>query len=452
MNIPSDHEYQSSPVQLAAPESRWPSILQLVLSLFGALSLWVAALLFIFLGVFPAPGSSAQMVNNQESAFLWAAGLAFSGLLLLPSAGYAALKLMGRPAHRFFPFSPRLAHWGVFLLVFVVFPAVLVLGYFISQGPVSWIFLPVLHILGVGIPVFVLQYLGRNGLPEESQQRSWGVFAAGLVLGPALIMLLEVTAIAALGLFVLVYVASNPALSNDLIHLMQQISSIPTDPERVYQLIEPYLFRPGSIFLGFVFLAAIVPLIEETLKPIGVWLLVGMNLKPVDGFSLGLLSGAGYAFFESLLLSAGGGEWAATVFARAGTSVVHIFTAGIMGWALVSFWKERHVLRFGLTYIGMVLIHGIWNGLTLWSSLAALRFSDQASAPLWARIGFAAPAALLVIIVILFSALIYLNRRWRHAIIHQSILEAGSELPSSQVETASTGTSEPVNNSGIEEG
>jgi hypothetical protein len=452
MNNPSDNEYQSPPHQPAAPESRWPSILQLVLSLLGALSLWVAALLFLFLSIFPSPGSNAQLVSNQASSFLWAAGLAFSGLLLLPSAGYAALKLMGKPAHRFFFFSPRFTRWGVFLLVFVAFPAVLILGYFISQGPASWFLLPVLHILGIGIPVFVLQYLGRNGLPEGSQQREWGVFAAGLVLGPALIMLLEVAAIAVLGLLVLFYVASNPALSNELILLMQRISTIPTNPERVYQLIEPYLFRPGVIFLGFVFLAAIVPLIEETLKPIGVWLLVGMKLKPVDGFSMGLLSGAGYAFFESLLLSAGGGEWAATVLARAGTSVVHIFTAGIMGWALVSFWKEQRYLRFGLAYLGMVLIHGTWNGLTLWSSLAALRFPDQASAPLWARLGFVAPAALLVIIVILFSALIYLNRRWRHAIIHQSILEAGSDLPSSQVDAASTQTSEPVNQSGIEEG
>jgi hypothetical protein len=48
-----------------------------------------------------------------------------------------------------------------------------------------------------------------------------------------------------------------------------------------------------------------------------------------------------------------------------GTGVIHILTSGLTGWALALAWRERQYLRLGLVYLGVALIHGLWNGLTL---------------------------------------------------------------------------------------
>jgi hypothetical protein len=58
---------------------------------------------------------------------------------------------------------------------------------------------------------------------------------------------------------------------------------------------------------------------------------------------------------------------------------------------------------------------------------------------------------LLVIVVVLFSALLYLNYRWRHAIIPQSIQGEDRGLPASQMYAAVTGIYEPADNPGAQE-
>jgi RsiW-degrading membrane proteinase PrsW (M82 family) len=86
-----------------------------------------------------------------------------------------------------------------------------------------------------------------------------------------------------------------------------------------------------------------------------------MPLTPVEGFTAGLLSGAGYALFESLALASGGEQWAALVFARIGTAGIHILTTGLTGWALVLAWRRRRFLRLAATYVFVVSVHGVWN-------------------------------------------------------------------------------------------
>ncbi len=113
-------------------------------------------------------------------------------------------------------------------------------------------------------------------------------------------------------------------------------------------------------------------MIEEALKPIGVWLLFGRRLTPAAGFAAGALSGAGYALIESLALTSSGEAWSSLVLARTGTSAVHILTAGLTGWALVLAWQKRRFLPLLLAYLCAVMIHGLWNGLTLMYSFNLL--------------------------------------------------------------------------------
>jgi RsiW-degrading membrane proteinase PrsW (M82 family) len=189
-----------------------------------------------------------------------------------------------------------------------------------------------------------------------------------------------------------------------------------SDPHLLLRSLAPYLARPAVIYIALVYIAGIVPLIEEVLKPLGVWLLVGRALSPAAGFAAGALSGAGYALFESLALAAGGGEeWAFQAFVRSGTGLVHIATAGLTGYALALAWRENRYIRLGVAYLLSVTLHSLWNGLTvIYSYSALLEQTGSAEAmPLVTRIGIAAPFAITYLALTCFVFLLLANRLLR---------------------------------------
>jgi hypothetical protein len=157
----------------------------------------------------------------------------------------------------------------------------------------------------------------------------------------------------------------------------------------------------------------IVPLIEEAIKPVGVWLLGVRSLTPAEGFTAGVLSGAGYALFESLALSSSAEAWAPMVFARMGAAVIHILNTGMVGWALVLAWREGRYLRLAATYLAAVLIHSLWNTLALAAALSELlkTLGGSADLPLLDLAGRTAPYALVALAVLGFFGLLWLNRR-----------------------------------------
>jgi len=155
-------------------------------------------------------------------------------------------------------------------------------------------------------------------------------------------------------------------------------------------------------------------MIEEVFKPVGAWLLVGRRMTPAEGFAAGALSGAGYALFESLMLSGGGESWMWIVLGRAGTAVLHIITSSLMGWALVQAWTHARFLRLGLVYLAAVLVHGTWNAVVIVNAYLTLSTELPASLELpgiagW--IGKAAPVILVLIATLMLSILFWANRR-----------------------------------------
>jgi RsiW-degrading membrane proteinase PrsW (M82 family) len=170
--------------------------------------------------------------------------------------------------------------------------------------------------------------------------------------------------------------------------------SYASSPEVVIRTLAPYLLQPGIAYLFFVSLAVVVPLVEEVLKPLGVWLLAACKMTPAEGFALGALSGAGYALLESLMIAIFPEQWLVAVLARIGTGLLHLVTTGMMGWALVLAWEKRAYLRLGVTYLSVVLLHSLWNGLSISSSTLPMlaSYADQAQ---WAeRLGEVAPIGL----------------------------------------------------------
>jgi hypothetical protein len=333
-----------------------------------------------------------------------------SGVLLLPSIYYGLFRAFGRPTVDTLPWLRR-THPSLWIFAF---PIILAIGYGVSQLPVlSWIALPPLHLLAVGIPVGWMLFLAVRDLPLGRSQRLWGVFDSGLVLAPALITFFELLAVIVFILLAAFYIAGQPELVGKIMSLAETIQETPPSPDVLLEEFGPYLVSPAVIFSVMIFGAVIVPLIEELIKPIGVWLLAKRRLRPAAGFAAGALSGAGYALFESLALASGGQEWTALMVARMGTASVHILTSAITGWALVQAWTRRRYLVLGLSYLTAVAIHGLWNGLTIFSAFTALAEMQNLpfEIPMATGLAMVAPTSLVILGMASLGVLILFNRK-----------------------------------------
>jgi hypothetical protein len=412
-----DPDHQHSPSGF-----HWPSVLQLGFSLIGVAALWSTAFSLVLIGVvqsFTPPAAPDKGIP----LLLMATGSALIGLLLLPSAGYTLLRLIGRaPGH------PRAPGWMRPVLVIFLLPVALGAGYWVArQDWLAWLALPPLHVLAIGIPVLWIVYLAIRGLPLGSPQRFWGLVGSGSALAPLLILLIETGALVGGIIAWTFWVSGRPDVIDELGTLVDQLEQVQLSggsPEILVQSLAPALRDPLVIFSIFAFGALVVPLIEEALKPLGAWFLAGSGIRPAEGFTAGILCGAGYALSESLLLaSSGGEEWAALVIARLGTGLIHSLTAGLMGWALALAWSERRYVRLGAAYLGAVLIHGLWNGLTLIIAFAILNeLLEQPLIELHARSEILAGTALALLGGACLAALLWINARLRREQGEQDIV------------------------------
>ena len=401
-------DHQSSPTDHKVL-THWPSFWQLVLSVLAILGLWGMALLLVLTVV-----ATLLSGSNEDSLtfMLTAAGLAASGILLIPSAGYAYMRILGRPAPDYA--LPRHTGWWILALLPVVG-----LGHFIARADaVAWLLLPPLHVIAISLSVFWLLYLGMRGISLHSSQRTWGVFDAGLIFAPLFSLVAELVLFFAAAMVVGFYLARDPIIMEQLLELSENIPFMLDPSDAVIELLEPTLMQPWLIYAGLIGGAVLIPLIEELFKPIGVWLLFGREITPAQGFAAGLLSGAGYALFESFVLSANAPEeWSLIVIARIGTSLIHILTSGLMGLALVLAWREQRYLRLALTYLMAVVIHGLWNGLVILNALPSILPDDMQYPQFLRQVGFIAPGGLLFLIVSSFILLMSANNLLRRAII-----------------------------------
>jgi hypothetical protein len=350
----------------------WPSLLQFIFSLLGALSLWAITFVLVLIGI----SALFDRISGWEEVtmvFLVAAGMFLNGALLLPSAGYALAGLLGKNL-LFPPWLERL--WRPPVLI-IFLPLIILLGALVSNIPnLAWIVLPPLHIFAVGLPVLWLTYLGRRGLSHGSPQRSWGIFASGLIIGPSMILFLELLAVMAVGVLAVLYLSTLPGFAEQIRELSEYINQYGTVPQEGLEMLTPYLSQPLIVFIIFAFIAGVVPIIEEILKPVGVWIFATRITSPSQGFVAGLISGAGFALFENLMLSTLGGDWAPTVLLRIATGLLHIITAGLMGWALSLAWLQGRFFRLAFSFLTVVFIHSFWNALALLSAAEVFGLGD----------------------------------------------------------------------------
>jgi hypothetical protein len=397
------------PTQTAAPTTHWPSVLQLGLSLFGLLSLWGIALASWQTGViqFFNPGIDIGLPIASTSNSL---GIFMLGVLLLPSAGFALLRLTGRSADilRFTEKANNFIRPGSLILLI---PIILLVGYWAAnQGTWALALLPPLLVVGAGLPVLWLLWLGKRKLPAGSPQRQWGLFTAALTIGPFIIVVFEIFVMLIIVVVAVFIMASS---FRDLGQLLPaDPNSLSTNPELIEQLAARLIVQPGVIAVIVAFLSVLVPLIEELFKPIGVWLLARRKLTPVEGFTAGLISGATFALFETLTRAPAPDSWTLFVIVRIGTAGMHIFTTGLMGWAIASAFTEKRYFRLIAAYLLAVIIHGLWNAAPVLFGVSILNYILDIGMSIPSHYIITAPIFLLYLTLAAFSFLVYSNRRF----------------------------------------
>lgn len=399
---------------MAAPQvkTHLPSIFQLLMGLIGLISGLAAVV--VLAGIVLFGGSVLPMdsfARNQALSLVWAC-LALA-LLTLPSVVLSIRRLAHKP-----PSAPLIQNR--FLAASLALIPVAGLGYLGSRLAASQgnsIILSLISILLVLSPIWWFVEFGREKLPTGSGQWQWGLVGFAINVTLPIILLIE------LALIVVLIVAGGAWLSQQpefTPFWMQVQTQMMLDPQELTLLTErllPLLQKPAFVVWGFLFVSMFVPLIEEALKPLALWFFMKRGMTGIEGFTAGLLCGAGFALVESItsILAVPGEAWGFTIIGRVGTGLLHIFTAGIMGWALCASWQDGKYTRSGVVFLVNVLVHGVWNFLAVSSALTdrlPVTLNLFPGLPVWVS-----PAAMVAIFVLLFTGLWIMNRYLRHQLI-----------------------------------
>lgn len=247
---------------------------------------------------------------------------------------------------------------------------------------VTWIILPAATLFVIVPPIWLMAGYGTRRLPAGPLWRISAVIGWGLTIGPLIMILLE--GIVLLGMILtglLILLTTQPDALQSLAILFEQIQ-VETDEKILLNLLAPYLSNPVLIAAGMGYIALAVPMIEELLKPLAVWMFSTRLESPAQGFVLGAFSGAAFALLESLNAGADSTTtWPLIVTVRAGTSILHITASGLVGWGIASAVKDKRYGRLAGAYFSAVLIHGLWNAAAAGIGLSIL--GESIGRPEW---------------------------------------------------------------------
>lgn len=407
----------SPPLPVAKPRTPWAVVCLLALSGLGVLGSFGLAAGLVLAGVISQFDQSNLPKQPTETLSL-AFTTALTGVLLVPTSILALMRILGKPLPAW---SGRISRnlETVGLVSIPIWLLVLVAGQLAeSISSLRWLLIPPLQLLAGALPVAWLVLLGKRKLSTGSPLRSWGILGIEISVTFTVILVAELVLFVGLAGIGLLWLAANPGIRVELNQLLLRMMNLQQmDSATLQRMLEPYLSGPAVAYIGLTILAGLIPLIEELLKPLAIWFLARRLTTPAQGFAAGLICGGGFALVESLgrMGSAAGDQWASVAIGRAGTDLLHIFTGGLMGWALVGAWRQRKFLQLGLTYFLSVLTHGLWNGLALWMGFTTLLPIPTGNLPFSQRLGIISPIGLLVLAIIMFIVLLRSNHQLQEA-------------------------------------
>jgi len=383
-------------------------------SLLGGILFSLSGLLLFGVGLVAGLTALLALLRDegiQVQGMILFATLGFEALLLFAAAFFAFQKMAQKPSADQVS-SLSLAPWQMVLAVLVA-GAALLIGHLVAEvDAVNWLILPILTIPAIAIPLGIALALGAHRLPFAARWQTWSVLGLSMTLAPLLLLALEAFAAILFFVGIIAYVASQPELAAEMQVLSEQMLILGPEADAAIELLAPILTQPGVVVMVLLYMAVVVPAIEELFKPLGVWLLAGKLDSTAQGFTLGALSGAGYALIETVGVSAQAPEWASLLFSRIGTGLLHITTSALMGAAIVAAWRERRYLRLIGTYFLATLLHGLWNALAILFTFSTI--AELGDLP--GRLGTVQPVAIAAMSILamgFFLILVMTNRRMR---------------------------------------
>jgi RsiW-degrading membrane proteinase PrsW (M82 family) len=202
-------------------------------------------------------------------------------------------------------------------------------------------------------------------LELPSAHQGWSIFGITLVVGPLLGILLEAIIFVVLIFIVGLYASTNRELAQQLSQLAEILKNS-SNPDTLVAAAAPIMFTPIGMLTLLGLFSIAIPAIEEAVKVAALWVFADKIKHPVHGFALGILCGAAFALAENLGFSGtGANDWLSTASLRASSVLPHMLNSGILGWALVVAWKKHSYLKLALAYTAVMLIHGLWNAISL---------------------------------------------------------------------------------------
>lgn len=382
-------------------------VVQFVFSILGIVISWGLAIFLWFVG-FIQTSYLRLPDSTQVSPLFFATVLVALGACFIPSMLHSWREMRGNPT------SPGKIQSGKIILGLVIaWPFVIYAGMKLPQNTTSHdILFPWIHVAAVLIPILALIWLATHQLSTTSHRRNAGLLASGLTLGTTGSILLEMVSLLSAFMVLILFVAIKPDLANSINQLKDLFSSGMQNTTDIQALAETLLASPGAITFILLFVSFITPLIEEAFKPIGLLFFKNRGLTPEDGFIGGILSGAGFALFETMFSGFQNDplSWLTIIVLRVGADALHMLASGLVGYSLVQSWQEENFRPLGKGYLLAVLLHGTWNCLAMLYSI-----SDFIPSSSWIH-GFqaAGPYALAILAVLILVALGVFNRRLSH--------------------------------------
>jgi hypothetical protein len=340
-------------------KTHWPSLLILIVLSLGAVCVLLLAL---GLGV----GSIISLITGNSDAagqMISTFAFGFELVTLLVCSWFVLQKTLGREQADT-PFKFPFATWDFVIVIGIVILS-LIIGGVVAYTEIAWLawfMLPLLTILVIVPPIWLLFGIGTRGIELGPRWRFFGTLGLGMTIGPLMMFVMEM--ILLLGILIagaaIVYV-QQPALFQEILNL-GNILKQETNGDVILKLLAPYISNPLVIATAIGYIALAVPLMEELFKPLAVWIFAKKIESPAQGFAMGVLSGAAFALIESLNASGDGTmDWPAIVSIRAGTSLLHMTASGLVGWGIVSAFHEKRPSKFFAAYFAAAAIHGLWN-------------------------------------------------------------------------------------------
>lgn len=381
--------------------SKTSNVLLLILSIFS-----IILSIFAVLGMLAISMAAGQMSASAVVSFRYLAWITLViGLSALPSGIGAIQSLSGKA--RILPGKSRSFLSASICLVLLIPLALLTKLPLFSNIP-AW-FKALENTLLISIPAWWFIEVARFCLSHTSEYKPWGLInISGFISMPVIIFIEGLLLVIFAGGLIL-WASQLPGF-DVLVNQLKNLMYVKPGSLRLFiDQYQPFLHNPGIIVIGILFIALVVPLVEELVKPLALWFFIKRQWSPAEGFIAGVICGGTFAVLESLvaLASVDSASWLSLAAARSGTALLHITTAGISGWALTSSWLDGKYSRVGVTYTMAVLLHGTWNFLAVAAGFSSIAsdytpafFNGLSPVAPWLM---AALAACLIVILIAFN-------------------------------------------------